>query len=157
MSDELFTYASVAMDSPRLRWMKKHGVQTRHDGDCYIAWVGDLDEAIEHGGADPDEGGYAKASTEDDAILLIANATGLRLWNEEDALESREDLQCCPECGATQMHEQFKDVEVIEIRIRNGLYRVHCTRCGADGPEALRRPDAAKKWNASGTSCTSPA
>ena len=52
------------------------------------------------------------------------------------------------------MHEQFKDVEVVEIRIRNGLYRVHCTRCGADGPDALRLPAAAKKWNASGTSCT---
>ena len=26
------------------------------------------------------------------------------------AVEHREDLQCCPECGATQMHEQFKDV-----------------------------------------------
>ena len=72
------------------------------------------------------------------------------------AVEHREDLQCCPECGATQMHEQFKDVEVIEIRIRNGLYRVHCTRCGADGTEALRLPDAAKKWNTSGTSSTAP-
>ena len=72
------------------------------------------------------------------------------------AVEHREDLQCCPECGATQMHEQFKDVEVVEIRIRNGLYRVHCTRCGADGPEALRRQDAAKKWNVSGTSSTAP-
>lgn len=72
------------------------------------------------------------------------------------AVEHREDLQCCPECGATQMHEQFKDVEVIEIRIRNGLYRVHCTRCGADGAEALRLQDAAKKWNKSGTSSTAP-
>ena len=89
MSEELFTDAAVAMDSPRLRWMKKHGVQTRYDGDCYIAWVGDLDEAIEHGGDDPDAGGYAKASTEDDAILLIANGYGLRLWNEEEAYESR--------------------------------------------------------------------
>ena len=71
-------------------------------------------------------------------------------------VEHREDLQCCPECGATQMHEKFKDVEVIEIRIRNGLYRVHCTRCGAYGPEALRLPAAAKKWNASGTSSTAP-
>lgn len=67
------------------------------------------------------------------------------------AVEHREDLQCCPECGAKQMHESFKGVEVIEIRIRNGLYRVHCTRCGADGPETLRLPDSAKKWNASGT------
>ena len=85
MSDELFTDAAVAMDSPRLRWMKKHGVQTRYDGDCYIAWVGDLDEAICHGGDDPDAGGYAEASTEDDAILLIAQAHHLRLWNEEEA------------------------------------------------------------------------
>jgi len=67
------------------------------------------------------------------------------------AVEHREDLQCCPECGAMQMHEQ------IEIRIRNGLYRVHCTRCGADGPEALRLPAAAKKWNVSGTSSTAQA
>ena len=85
MSDELFTDAVVAMDSPRLRWMKKHGVQTRYDGDCYIAWIGDLDEATCHGGDDPDAGGYAEASTEDDAILLIAKAHGLRLWNEEEA------------------------------------------------------------------------
>ena len=85
MSDELFTDAVVAMDSPRLRWMKKHGVHTRDDGDCYIAWIGDLDEATCHGGDDPDAGGYAEASTEDDAILLIAKAHGLRLWNEEGA------------------------------------------------------------------------
>ena len=84
MSEELFAVTEVSMDSPRLRWMKKHGVQTRYDGDCYIAWVGDLDEAIEHGGADPEAGGYAEASTEDDAILLLANAHGLRLWNEEE-------------------------------------------------------------------------
>ena len=85
MSDELFTDSAVSMDSPRLRWMKKHGVQTRPDGDGYIAWIGDLDEAIEHGGADPEAGGYAEASTEDDAILLIAQANHLRLWNEEEA------------------------------------------------------------------------
>ena len=85
MSDELFTDAAVAMDSPRLRWMKKHGVQTRYDGDYYIAWIGDLDEAICHGGDYPDAGGYAEASTEDDAILLIAQAHHLRLWNEEEA------------------------------------------------------------------------
>ena len=71
-------------------------------------------------------------------------------------VEHREDLQCCPECGATQMYEPFKDVEVIEIRIRKGLYRVHCTRCGADGPVALLFPDAAKKWNESVTSSTAP-
>lgn len=72
------------------------------------------------------------------------------------AVEHREELQCCPECGATQMHEQFKNVEVIEIRIRNGLYRVQCTQCGADGPETLQIPAAAKKWNTSGTSSTAP-
>ena len=85
MSDELFPDASVAMDSPRLRWMKKHGVKTRYEGDCYISWIGDLDEAIEHGGDDPDDGGYAEAETEDEAILLIAKAHHLRLWNEEEA------------------------------------------------------------------------
>lgn len=85
MSDELFTDAAVAMDSPRLRWMKKHGVQTLPDGDCYIAWIGDLDDAIERRWADQDAGGYEKASTEDDAILLIAQAHHLRLWNEEEA------------------------------------------------------------------------
>lgn len=84
MSDELFTDAAVAMDSPRLRWMKKHGVQTRYDGDCYIAWVGYFYEAIGHGGDDPDAFGYAEASTEDDAILLLAKAKGLRLWNEDE-------------------------------------------------------------------------
>lgn len=72
------------------------------------------------------------------------------------AVEHREDLQCCPECGAEQMHESIKGVEVIEIRIRNGLYRVHCTECGADGPETLRLQNSAKKWNASGTSSTEP-
>lgn len=90
MSDELFPDASVAMDSPRLRWMKKHDVHTGklHEESGlerpWSAWVGDFYEAIEHGGADPDAGGYASASTEDDAILLIAKAHGLRLWNEEE-------------------------------------------------------------------------
>ena len=91
MSDELFPAASVAMDSPRLRWMKKHGVHTEKLPDesglerTWYAWVGDFNEAIEHGGDDPNAGGYALAETEDDAILLIAKANGLRLWNEEEA------------------------------------------------------------------------
>ena len=84
MSDELFPDASVAMDSPRLRWMKKHDVQTHPDEDGYIAWIGDLDDAIERRWGGPDAGGYAVAATEDDAILLIAKAHGLRLWNEEE-------------------------------------------------------------------------
>lgn len=88
MSDELFTDAVVAMDSPRLRWMKKHDVHTAYFDDgqgIWAAWIGDFEEAADHGGSDPYAGGYARGETEDDAILLIAKAHGLRLWNEEEA------------------------------------------------------------------------
>ena len=92
MSDELFTDAAVAMDSPRLRWRKKHDVHTADFNDCqgpWAAWIGDFEEAADRGESNPYAGGYARGETEDDAIRLLANATGLRLWNEEEAYESR--------------------------------------------------------------------
>jgi hypothetical protein len=92
MSDELFTDAAVAMDSPRLRWMKKHDVHTADFNDCqgpWAAWIGDFEEAADRGESNPYAGGYARGKTEDEAILLLAKANGLRLWNEEEAYESR--------------------------------------------------------------------
>lgn len=76
--------------SPRLQWIAKHGIQTSFCKDTemdepWSAWIGDLFEAIETGGDDPEIGGYATGETEDDAIVKLAKAYGLRLWNEEGA------------------------------------------------------------------------
>jgi hypothetical protein len=43
MTDELFPLDSISMDSPRLRWIKQHGVKTAYDPDVdyvWSAWIG---------------------------------------------------------------------------------------------------------------------
>lgn len=83
---ELFSPESVASDSPRLAWMKKHDIHVHHTAtiaEPWSAWIGDLQESIERGGFDPELGGYATGNTEDEAIFALARARGIRLWNEE--------------------------------------------------------------------------
>lgn len=83
---ELFDVPEVK--SPRLRWMEKHGLKTKHfpgvqDGEedpetgyelhTWVAWRGSPPVWIRTGGA-----------TEDDALADWARANGVRMWNEED-------------------------------------------------------------------------
>lgn len=83
MNDELFPLDSICMDSPRLRWMKKHCVETLRTG---------------QGGAESPETGelifdwYAWRAwegkrygghSEEDAIQEMAAALKLPLWNEK--------------------------------------------------------------------------
>jgi hypothetical protein len=70
-------------DSPRLRWMKKHNVETRDDikideypESAFFAWSGDLNDAI-------DNVRLGSGDTELDAITDWAIKNGVRLWNEE--------------------------------------------------------------------------
>lgn len=89
MSDELFPPREVAMDSPRLRWLRKHGLVLQHnagltradyeDGACdWTCYV----QAAMHGGVcgDCNIGG---GDTEDEACADLAKNKGLKLWNEE--------------------------------------------------------------------------
>lgn len=82
---ELFPLDAVFMESPRLRWLKKHGVTIEHcpgfDGEespetgetCYpyYVWLN----------AEPEKK-YGHYSA-DDALVELAKAKGLKLWNEE--------------------------------------------------------------------------
>lgn len=90
MSDELFPVESITADSPRLAWMKRHDIHTYESpcdcgGEPWSAWTGELQDAMAHGGDNPQAGGYATGATEEDAICALANARGFRLWNEEGA------------------------------------------------------------------------
>lgn len=68
MTDELFSIPPS--DSPRLAWMKRHGVHTQQQANgSWYAW---------HNGA-----GDGKGDTEDEAIYAMAINAGIRLWNEE--------------------------------------------------------------------------
>ncbi len=92
MSEELFAPESVAMDSPRLAWLKSHGFETEQlpdggvecpeSGDMVPHWVcrvlkpsGQLYNSREIAGGD----------TADEACRRLARARGIRLWNEEGA------------------------------------------------------------------------
>jgi hypothetical protein len=85
MSDELFSTDSGAMLSPRLAWIKKHGVRLHHSpieypGNPWCAWFPDNEEI----GGIPDRDdlcGYG--ATEDEAICELAKIYNLKLWNEE--------------------------------------------------------------------------
>jgi hypothetical protein len=85
MSDELFSTEAVAMLSPRLAWIKKHGVRLHHSPSEYpdstwCAWFPDNEE-IEGIPEREDLCGYGM--TEDEAICALATIYDMRLWNEE--------------------------------------------------------------------------
>ena len=73
--------------SPRRKWLQDHDVHTFEtpglDAEAWSAWIGDLDDAVSMGGDNPEAGGYAKGDTEEDAIVALATARKIPLWNEE--------------------------------------------------------------------------
>ena len=92
MSDLLFDVP--VCESPRLRWMKNHRVKTHeftndpsdertlnHLG--FSRWVAHVGRMPAH----EDEGVYALGSTEDLALVSLAQGMGWRLWNEETAIK----------------------------------------------------------------------
>lgn len=92
---ELFPAETVAMESPRLRWMKRHDVKTKkrtdlnRDVEPWEAWTGEYDFALEETlkgvKCYPDASPFlAWGKTEDDALLHLAENNGWKLWNEED-------------------------------------------------------------------------
>ncbi len=97
MSDELFPIEAVSQDSPKVAWMRKHGVKTHYsphcesddDGGPWAAWErsnypnGDADGIPR----DPELCGYGM--TEDEAIRNMAAINRIPLWNEEDFLKSK--------------------------------------------------------------------
>lgn len=61
--------------SPRLEWMKRHGIITKYHppyGSDAGAWTAHA----------PNRGAY-QGETEDGAISAFVKAYGIRLWNEE--------------------------------------------------------------------------
>ena len=73
---ELFPISDVTAKSPRLRWLEKHWVGTGRDlavednDEPYFACF--LSDGIRWWG-----------ETEDDALVALAKANGLKLWFEE--------------------------------------------------------------------------
>jgi len=85
--DELFSEAEVTAESPRLQWMKRHGIKTRDRGAeirhdrRWVAWSDPhKQEAVKTCGA------YhaPEAETEEDALLELATLLDIRLWNETE-------------------------------------------------------------------------
>jgi hypothetical protein len=74
----LFPIETVAMDSPRMKWMKRYDIHTEYHllAQYWSAFICDDD-----GNPDYPPGG---GNTEDDALAALAKRHGLRLWNEED-------------------------------------------------------------------------
>ena len=92
----LFDMNAVKQDSPRIAWIKKHGVITYHslpkDPD-YSSWFAGFqkwwphekkphaffcEETGKYGGSRMGEG-----KTEEEAIIDLAQGWGIPLWNEE--------------------------------------------------------------------------
>lgn len=95
MSDELFPPESVAMDSPRLRWIKAHPFEVNdhpeHEGDIetggrYAVWFPDNTlENWQETYKTPmpaDYGLCGYGDTIDDALIELAQIYGIPLWNE---------------------------------------------------------------------------
>ncbi len=86
MSDELFPAEAVTMDSPKLRWIKKHGVQTHHSkafaDEDWMPWCAAFGVPFEVVESDGD-GALGFGDTEEDAIRDLAVKFNVPLWNEE--------------------------------------------------------------------------
>jgi hypothetical protein len=86
MSDELFPPDSVAMISPRLAWIKKHGVRTHHsrafEDAEWLPWCAAFGEPFEVINEQGD-GALGFGQTEDEAIIDLAVKFDVKLWNEE--------------------------------------------------------------------------
>ena len=98
MSDELFPPESVTMDSPRIAWMKRHGITvvchdwtgTDFENTAEPRWQAFSSNAFRRQGPSfrhpviwANEGD--RCDTEDEAVVALAQEMGLKLWNEEGA------------------------------------------------------------------------
>lgn len=105
MNNELFPTEAVTMDSPRLAWMKRLGLQvwrTPIDGLCECpetgeeikAWscctIQELDRLSIRA--------VGTGDTEEEACVEWARKHHEPLWNEED-YHDREQASCCDRCG----------------------------------------------------------
>lgn len=85
---ELFPIESMTQDSPRLQWMKRHGVQTHFtscgpsDDNDWQPWVAAFGDPFQVVNQDGDEA-MGFGHTEDEAIRNLACIHQVRLWNEE--------------------------------------------------------------------------
>lgn len=92
MSD-LFPDLPVVL-SPRLQWMQEHDVsveQSLHEGqECELtgrsgplweAWYGDRPEGVNDSASFRMKGRLVLATTEEDAIIRLAERNGWPLWN----------------------------------------------------------------------------
>lgn len=120
---DLFPADVGQLDSPRLAWMKRHGVITlRHQSEKWLieatwfagfqAWhpeLGGVDFFAVETGANGDSR-IGEGDTEEEALGALARRAGIRLWNEEDEVCAQcahaevSRSQCgCPEAGPCQM------------------------------------------------------
>lgn len=91
MNEELFPTEAVAMDSPRLAWLKKHGLEIQDTGsmagleddfgDEIPAWVCRVSDKPENALYAPCE--IEGGDTPDEACANLAKVRGIPLWNEE--------------------------------------------------------------------------
>lgn len=105
--EELFPIEAVTADSPRLAWMKKHGIVTYHslpndpEAHCWFAGFWDFSEDFpenEDEAANEDRTGEllflfehghngdtrtGKGETEEEALVDLCSMFDLKLWNEE--------------------------------------------------------------------------
>ena len=90
MTSDLFP--DCRQDSPRLAWMKRHGIHTScfedADPEPWSAWQGDSSCIAEHG-KDPFFG-YLTGTTELNAIVNLAESRCIPLWNEEEYINGKE-------------------------------------------------------------------
>lgn len=75
MRDLLFDVPETL--SPRLAWMKKHGLTVAKSD------VADSDEWVASDDDDDDPEGYAVGKTQDEALVKYARKFGIKLWNDK--------------------------------------------------------------------------
>lgn len=81
MSD-LFPAEQMAMDSPRLAWVKRYNVRVHHVATCPAPWSAWFPGNEENGlPSEPELCGYGQ--TEEEALRDLGVRNDFPLWNEE--------------------------------------------------------------------------
>ena len=81
MTSDLFP--DCKMDSPRLAWMKRHGVFAYHDERGYYVSLYDANPSSR----------TSFFETEDEALASWASGCGIPLWNEEQYINNKDKHQ----------------------------------------------------------------
>jgi len=93
MTQELFAEQEVRSESPRLKWMRKHGYKVVYEPNWegpnkWCAWDTNIADSPAEAASSHGPVGCQTGESEEEALQLLAIEQRVKLWNEEDLDET---------------------------------------------------------------------